>query len=120
VKKALPEIRGEIVLGDFFSYNFAAAPFDLVYERTFLCSLPPPLWKNYCKRVKALLKPKGTLVGFFFYGKESDPPPYPLTESTAAEIFGNHFDLWVSEPVTDSLAIFGGKEKWQEWRLREH
>ena len=120
IQEALPKMGEDIVLGDFFNYDFRAAPFDLVYERTFLCSLPPRLWKNYATRVRQLLKPDGALVGFFFYGEESDPPPYPLTESRASETFGSYFDLRANEAVTDSLSIFGGMEKWQEWQLRKH
>jgi len=106
------------MLGDFFSFNFQSAPFDIIYERTFLCSLPPRLWKDYPARVAQLLRPGGVLAGFFFYGEESDPPPYPLTESRASELFGNRFDLIKSEPVTDSVPIFAETEKWQEWQLR--
>ncbi len=116
--KALLESDSEIILGDFFTYDFKAAPFDLIYERTFLCSLPRSLWKSYAARVGQLLLPDGVLAGFFFYGEESDPPPYPLTEQKAAEIFGDRFELEKSESVADPLSIFAGKEKWQEWRLR--
>ena len=115
---ALPENRTKIILGDFFTCDFKNAPFDLIYERTFLCSLPPPLWKDYAARVEQLLRPRGTLAGCFFYGEESEPPPYPLTEQKAAEIFGDQFELKTSEPVADSSPIFIGKEKWQEWMRR--
>jgi len=118
-RKALPEIADDIILGDFFTYEFKDAPFDLIYERTFLCSLPPALWKKYLARVAELLRPNGMLAGFFFYGEELEPPPYPLTETKAAEIFGDRFAPKTSEPVTDSLSVFGGKEKWQEWRLND-
>lgn len=117
-RRALPDLQERIILGDFFSYDFGDAPFDIVYERTFLCSLPPRRWKSYADRVAQLLRPQGRLVGFFFYGEESDPPPYPLTESKAAEIFRARFDLLTTEPVTDSLSIFAGNEKWQEWERR--
>jgi thiopurine S-methyltransferase len=117
-RKAFPEMSDHIVLGDFFTHDFKSAPFDLIYERTFLCSLSPSLWENYAARVVQLLRPTGTLAGFFFYGEESEPPPYPLTEQKAAEIFGAPFELEKNEPVTDSLSIFVGQEKWQEWRLR--
>lgn len=116
--KALADIGGKVTLGDFFTYNFEAAPFDLIYERTFLCSLPPRLWNDYATRVARLLRGRGMLAGFFFYGAEDDPPPYPLTESQATEIFGAQFELKKSEPVIDSLSIFAGTEKWQEWKLR--
>ena len=84
-----------------------------------MINLPPRFWKDYAARVAELLRPRGLLAGFFFYGHESDPPPYPLTESKASEIFSGRFDLRKSEPVTDSLSIFAGQEKWQEWQLLE-
>jgi hypothetical protein len=116
--KALAGSAAAIVLGDFFSCDFNDEPFDVIYERTFLCSLPPQRWKDYAARIFQLLRPGGALAGFFFYGDESEPPPYALTEETANAVFGDRFELEISEPVTDSLSIFGGKEKWQEWRLR--
>lgn len=118
MKKALPELGDNIIFGDFFSYDVGVSRFEVVYERTFLCSLPPRLWEDYAKRVSQLLRPHGKFAGFFFYGKESEPPPYPLTESKAAQIFGDRFALVISEPVTESLSIFAGQEKWQEWQLR--
>ena len=114
-KTALGEFADAVVLGDFFTYDFGTKRFDIIYERTFLCSLPPRLWKNYAARVANLLRPKGRLAGFFFYGEESDPPPYPLTGATAKKLFADQFELVRSEPVTDSLPIFRGMEKWQEW-----
>jgi len=116
--KALKEAGDKIIQGDFFTHDFEAAPFDLIYERTFLCSLPPSVWENYAARIANLLRPSGVLVGFFFYGQQSEPPPHPLTERKADEIFGERFELEKSESVTDSLPIFAGQEKWQEWRLR--
>ena len=115
----MPEISDRIILADFFTHDFKAAPFDLIYERTFLCSLPPSLWETYVARVAELLRPNGALAGFFFYGTNPEPPPYPLTEQKAADIFGGRFDLETTEPVSDSLPIFAGQEKWQEWRRRE-
>ena len=111
--KALGEF--EVILGDFFTYDFGSRRFDIVYERTFLCSLPPRFWKNYVTRVAQLLQPKGTLVGFFLYGEESDPPPYPLSEATARKLFTGRFELIRTAAVPDSLPIFRGMEKWQEW-----
>jgi cyclopropane fatty-acyl-phospholipid synthase-like methyltransferase len=118
VKKTLPNVRERIILGNFLTNDFRDEKFDVVYERTFLCSLPPALWNDYVARVAQLLRPRGTLAGFFFYGEESDPPPYPLTESKASELFNARFVLLNSEPVADSLSIFAGQEKWQERQLR--
>ena len=119
-KQVLPAFSDKIILGDFFSYRFESSLFDIIYERTFLCSLPPRLWKDYATRMAQLLRPRGILAGFFFYGKESDPPPYSLNKSKAAQILGSRFDLVKSAPVIDSVSIFAGKEKWQEWQLRQN
>jgi Thiopurine S-methyltransferase (TPMT) len=117
-RSGLGPLGDRVIHGDFFHYNLKPAAFDVIYERTFLCSLHPRFWIRYAARVAQLLRPSGTLAGFFFYGTESDPPPYPLTESKAAEIFSGRFKLTRSEAVPDSLAFFAGSEKWQEWELR--
>ena len=108
-----------LLADDFFTHDFSGQDFDLVYERTFLCSLPPKRWPAYVTRMAELL-PKGKcLVGIFLYGEESEPPPYPLSEAQALELLGEKFELIHSEPVSDSLALFEGKERWQEWRRKE-
>jgi hypothetical protein len=56
-------------------------------------------------------------VGVFFYGTEPDPPPYPLSKTGAVEIFGKYFRLARDVKVSDSVAMFAGMERWQEWQL---
>ena len=115
-RKALRNFDGQIIRGDFFKFDFQNR-FDLIYERTFLCALHPRRWPKYAKRVAQLLRPRGKLVGIFFYGKEPEPPPYSLSETGAAEIFGRHFRLIRDVKVSDSVAMFAGMERWQEWQL---
>jgi thiopurine S-methyltransferase len=100
---------------DFFKYGRAES-FDLVYERTFLCALPPNLRQAYADRIAELLRRGGRLVGIFLYGEEPEPPPYPLTELQAQELFADKFSLLQSISVEDSLPLFIGKEHWQEWK----
>jgi ubiquinone/menaquinone biosynthesis C-methylase UbiE len=117
-KHALGALEGKIILGDFFAYDFGSKPFDLVYERTFLCSLPPSVWEEYIRRVARLLSTGGKLVGFFFYGNETEPPPYPLGDKRASELFDKQFQLVRNEAVSDSVPMFAGMERWQEWSRR--
>ena len=117
-KAELGSLGERLFLADFFRHDFGTTRFDFVYERTFLCALPPSRWNEYVARVAKLLRPGGLLAGIFFYGDESDPPPYPLSVERADEIFGKDFQLRKSDPVTDSLPIFAGQEKWQEWSLK--
>ena len=114
-QRLLGKDADRVLLGDFFKQLFPQS-FDLVYERTFLCALSPALRKSYASRIKELLLPGGRLVGFFFYGSESDltAPPYPLDLEEGKELFCN-FRLVEDQPVTDSLALFEGKERWQHW-----
>ena len=114
-KKVLGALAGKVILGDFFTHDFGSESFDLIYERTFLCSMPPPRWSDYANRIAALLSPGGRLVGFFFYEEQESGPPYPLTDKRADQLFERHFRLVKSELVTDSLPLFRGMEKWQEW-----
>ena len=115
IKKTLGDFDGKVIRGDFFKFDFRCR-FDLIYERTFLCALHPRRWPQYSKRVAQLLRPRGKLVGVFFYGTEPDPPPYPLSETQAAEIFGQHFRLTRDVKVSDSVRMFAGMERWQEWQ----
>ena len=115
-KAELGALGENLFLADFFRHDFGATRFDLVYERTFLCALSPSRWDEYSARLANLLRPAGLLAGIFFYGEEPDPPPYPLSAKRADEMFGKDFRLRKSEPVSDSLPIFAGQEKWQEWQ----
>jgi len=104
-----------VVQGDFFTHDFGSQRFDVIYERTFLCALPPDLWPAYVKRMTQLLRQGGKLVGIFLYGKEHDPPPYPLSPEKADHLFNEKFSLVKTLPVSDSLPMFAGSERWQEW-----
>ena len=117
-ERVLGPLASKVHLGDFFLYDFGERRFDLIYERTFLCSMPPAQWQDYAARMAELLTPGGHLVGIFLYGQASDPPPFPMTDREAAALFGRHFELRGSEILHGSLPVFDGmEERWQEWRL---
>ena len=113
-KKALGAFDGKIVRADFFKSDFGSG-FDLVYERTFLCAMHPRRWARYAKRVAKLLRPGGKLIGIFFYGSEPEPPPYAINKTQAKELFGKYFRLIRDLKVSDSVPMFAGMERWQEW-----
>ena len=113
--RVLGDLAKRVMLGNFFTRDFGPHRFDLIYERTFLCSLPPSRWPEYVSRMAALLSPGGRLVGIFLYGQEREPPPYPLRDNQAEQLFQTHLRLVRSDLVTDSLPLFRGMERWQEW-----
>jgi SAM-dependent methyltransferase len=115
-KRVLGVLAERVVLGDFFSYDCGQTRFDLIYERTFLCSMTPSRWPEYVNRMADLLLPRGKLIGVFLYGQRSPSgPPFPLTDADAEQLFKNRFELVRSEVMTDSLPLFRDMERWQEW-----
>ena len=116
--KRLPGVLAErVILGDFFTHDFGQRRFDLIYERTFLCSMAPPRWPEYLNRMADLLLPGGKLIGVFLYGQRlSSGPPFLLTEREADQLFKERFELVRSEVMTDSLPLFRDMERWQEWQ----
>lgn len=103
---------------DFFA-PIAEAPFDVVYERAFLCALPRRLWDAWARRLAEVVKPGGLLAGYFFIDAGERGPPFPL--HSQAELDGlleNAFERGVDAPVPDSIEVFAGKERWQVWKRR--
>ncbi|MDB6114308.1 MAG: tpm [Lacunisphaera sp.] len=112
-----PALARNILLGDFFHYQFTARDFDVIYERTFICSFHPDRRETYRDQVASLLKYRGSLLGFFYYQTPviADGPPFGFAWGTADELFSRYFLLVKDTPVADSLPIFAGRERWQEW-----
>ncbi len=116
-KRLLGPLAERVILGDFFTHDFGQRRFDLIYERTFLCSMTPTRWPAYVNRMADLLLPGGRLIGVFLYGQtRSSGPPFPLAEPEAEQLFKKHFELVLSEAMTDSLPLFRDMERWQEWQ----
>ena len=118
-RQVLGALADKVVLADFFAHDFGGPKFDVIYERTFLCSLPPEVWPRYAQRMAELLATGGSLIGLFLYGHEDDPPPYPMTAKEAQALFGANFTCVVDEAVNDSLPLFAGRERWQVWKKRQ-
>jgi len=103
---------------DFFA-PIPESPFDVVYERAFLCALPRRLWSAWATRVSELVRPYGHLAGFFFLGEAERGPPFPLRDDTElAGLLASTFTRIVDAPVPDSIPVFEGKERWQVWQRR--
>ena len=118
-RAVLGPLASKVLLADFFAQDFSERRFDLVYERTFLCALPPRRWPAYAARMAELVRDGGSLVGLFVHGEAADGPPFPLPAGRETELFAEHFALTRSEPVAPSLPVFEAmEERWQEWRRK--
>jgi hypothetical protein len=116
-RRTLGPLAHLVRLEDFFEFDFAQ-PFDLVYERAFLCSLPRPLRTRYVRRVIELLGPQGRVAGFFFFEDGERGPPFGLKSGDLEILFDGNFDRIADASVADSIPIFAGKERWHVWRIR--
>jgi SAM-dependent methyltransferase len=104
-REVLGPLGDKVIHGNFFKHDFGENRYGIIYERGFLCSQPTTRWPDYASRMASLLSPGGRLVGLFLYGQEPEPPPYPLTEETAAGMLGPYFRLLHSEPVAGSVPV---------------
>lgn len=115
-KQFLPEVHGRILLDDFFAADLAVGTFDLIYERTFLCAIPPDLRGAYGTRFSSLIKPGGKLVGFFYLGElEPDGPPFAIEKEDLERRLSPVFSPDLERPSQDGLPVFEGREWWMEW-----
>lgn len=111
-----PALAERVLLGDFFTHDFADAPFDVIYERTFFCAITPDLRAAYVRRMVHLLRPGGVLVGLFYLSGERGGPPFALNEHDHAKLFRPDFLLVTDDAVPDEHPLFGANERWREYR----
>lgn len=116
-RRQLGEHAGLVEEADFFAYT---PPFrtQWIYERAFLCALPPARWDDYAARMAALLPEGGLLAGCFFIGATPKGPPFGIDRDALDALLGPYFTLEETRPVTDSLPVFEGRELWLSWRRR--
>ena len=115
-RSLLGPLAGKVCEGDFFASPSIEGCFDIIYERTFLCTLLPDFRLRYAQRIAELIVPSGVLCGFFFLGPEDEPPPYPISQFQLEQLLGSWFEKIEDSAVEDSLALYAGKERWQIWR----
>ena len=123
-RKVLPPALADRVLrqGDFF--DFGTVAFDGVYERAFLAALPPAQWRRWARRMAELLRTGGSLFGLFFVeAAVSSPrrgPPFAATAAELDDLLSADFACETDElvPAAESLPVFAGRERWQQWRRR--
>lgn len=116
--RELGALSGRIKKADFFTLE--AAPFDLIYERAFMCALPRRLWSQWAARVAELVRPGGELAGFFYFDDHERGPPFGISREQLVELLREHFERVEDQavPPSESIPVFQGKERWQVWRRR--
>ena len=77
---------------DFFAFQ-PPRPLDLIYERAFLCALPPAMHEAIAARWAALLPAGALLAGYFFFDKTRSGPPFGIEPERLKAIAGTEFRM---------------------------
>jgi SAM-dependent methyltransferase len=118
-REVLGPNAGRLRHADFFA-PLPGEPFELVYERAFLCALPRRMWGDWGRRMAELVAPGGLVAGFFFFADGERGPPFPLhSQAELDALLTPAFERIADQPVPDSIPVFAGKERWQTWRRQE-
>jgi hypothetical protein len=114
----LGSLADRVRKADFFAFD--AQPFDLVYERAFLCALPRRMWPQWAARMAELLRPGGELAGFFYFDDNEKGPPFGVAPHALRALLDDHFTLAEEQaiPSEQSIPVFKGKEVWQVWERK--
>jgi SAM-dependent methyltransferase len=117
-RRELGALSRSVRKADFF--RMQEGPFDLVYERAFLCALPRALWPDWGRRVAELVRPGGELAGFFYLDDNPRGPPFGISQQALENLLAPSFVLEENLPIpaAQSLPVFQGKEIWQVWKRR--
>jgi len=116
-KAAAGQWAQHVVEADFFNWHPPVAP-ELVYERAFLCAMPPAMWERVAARWAGLLQGGGLLAGYFFFDDAPKGPPFGISRARLDKLLAPAFDCIADEAATDSIPVFEGRERWMVWRRR--
>lgn len=118
-RAAIGEWGQYVIEADFFSFQ-PGQSLQLIYERAFFCALPPSRRAAIVERWASLLPDGALLAGYFFFDDADDAslkgPPFTIHSTEFATLLSPYFEILEDSAVSDSIAVFAGKERWQVWR----
>lgn len=95
-----------------------AGAFDLIWEQTCFCAIPPERRDDYVEAMAGRLKPGGELWGVFIHHHRPGGPPFDMSPDLVREAFAKRFELQSLRPVEDSVERRRGQEFLVVLRLR--
>lgn len=114
-KAANPGLSEQILLQDFFSADLSGG-WQWVYERAFLCALPPAMRVAYASQMSRLIPAGGVLAGYFFLADKDRGPPFGISLEALSALLSPAFELEQCTALHASLPVFSPHEYWMTWR----
>jgi hypothetical protein len=102
---------------DFFTWQ-PIEPLQLIYEQAFLCAMPRAMWPQVAARWAQLLPAGALLAGYFYFDDGPKGPPFGIDRAALDALLQADFSCEADDAVSDSIAVFAGKERWMVWRRR--
>ncbi len=101
-RDAHPELGEVWILDDLFNISHSPCDYDLIWEHTCYCAIPPKKRDDYVKCVYDLLKPNAYFAGVFFTDTGQAPdegPPFSTSRDEVFIKFSHMFHLvWEGKP----------------------
>jgi hypothetical protein len=111
--------QATVEVGDFFAHA-PEAPYDLIWDYTFLCAIDPGQREAWVERMDALLAPSGELVTLIFPATEQPPfgagPPHPLPPEQVRALLAPRFRPAALHPIDESHPGRAGLEWLGRWK----
>ncbi len=94
----------EVLLADLFALPARlAGAFDVVWEQTCFCAIPPERRPEYVDAMASVLRPGGSFHGLFWNHGRPGGPPYDVTVGEVRASFAPRFVEVSVEPVVESV-----------------
>ena len=104
-------------IGNFLS-DEPPQPFDLVFEHTLFCAIPPTRRSEYVQALLHWLKPGGIYLAVnYMITDDKDEPPFSTTTAELDAHFGEQFEL-LRRWTPRSYESREGKELMNEWKMK--
>ena len=104
-------------VGDFLS-DEPYQPFDLVFEHTLFCAIPPTRRSDYVQALRGWLKPGGLYLAVnYMITDDNGEPPFSTTTAELDARFGEPFEL-LRRWTPRSYESREGKELMNEWKMK--
>ncbi|KAG9126987.1 hypothetical protein FRC07_001151 [Ceratobasidium sp. 392] len=111
------------VLNFFESQALVDRVFDIVYDYTFFCAIPPSMRELWGRRMAGAVKPGGHLITLVYpidpARARDDGPPFPVDlEAYTLALGGAAWDRLLDVVPDDSQASHQGRERLCVWRRK--
>ncbi|WVQ64217.1 uncharacterized protein L199_002379 [Kwoniella botswanensis] len=112
----------QVVCADFFEYQ-PQEKYDLIYDYTFLCAIPPTLRHSWASQLTELSNSDARLITLMYPLPPvyNEPPPWPLTVEKYHELLDEHWEMLLDKEVPpEEMRTTGAKggERIAVWRKR--